>query len=77
LNRRNRKQQEFGKAVQNSQARLAELRHNQREAGQRLEGIRENLSAERARRTSIEQILSDRAYTADAVQKLFSVNTQE
>src|SRR6202161_37999 len=66
--------QEFGTAVQNSQARLAELRHNQREAGQRLEGIRENLSAERARRTSIEQILSDRAYTADAVQKLFSVN---
>ncbi len=68
--------QEFGKAVQNSQARLAELRHNQLEAGQRLEGIRENLSAERARRTSIEQILSDRAYTADAVQKLFSVSPQ-
>ena len=65
---------EFGKEVQNSQTRLAELRHNQGEAGQRLEGIRENLSAERARRTSIEQILSDRAYTADAVQKLFSVN---
>jgi chromosome segregation protein len=69
--------QDFGKAVQDSQARLAELRHNQREAGQQLEGIRENLSAERARRASIEQILSDRAYTADAVQKLFSVNPQD
>jgi chromosome segregation protein len=69
--------QEFGKAVQESQARLAELRNSQREAGQRLEGIRESLSGERARRTSIEQILSDRAYTADAVQKLFSVNPQD
>jgi chromosome segregation protein len=69
--------QEFGKAAQDSQTRLAELRHNQREAGQRLEGIRESLSAERARRTSIEQILSDRAYTADAVQKLFSVSPKD
>jgi chromosome segregation protein len=68
---------EFGNAVQDSQARLAELRNSQREAGKQLEGTRESLSAERARRTSIEQILSDRAYTADAVQKLFSVNPQD
>ena len=68
---------EFGNAVHDSQARLAELRDSQREAGKRLEGTRESLSAERARRTSIEQILSDRAYTADAVQKLFSVNPQD
>ena len=38
-----------------------------------LEKLRENLSAERARHASIEQILSERAYTADAVQKLFNV----
>jgi chromosome segregation protein len=68
---------EFGNAVQDSQARLAELRNSQREAGKQLEVTRESLSAERARRTSIEQILSDRAYTADAVQKLFSVNPQD
>jgi chromosome segregation protein len=68
---------EFGNAVQDSQARLAELRNSQREAGKQLEVTRESLSAERARRTSIEQILSDRAYTADAVQKLFSVSPQE
>jgi chromosome segregation protein len=68
---------EFGDAVQDSQARLAELRNNQREAGKELELTREGLSAERARRTSIEQILSDRAYTADAVQKLFSVSPQD
>ncbi|HXN70973.1 MAG TPA: chromosome segregation protein SMC [Candidatus Acidoferrales bacterium] len=66
--------QESGKAFQDSQLRLADLRNGHREAGQQLEGTRESLSAERARRTSIEQILSDRAYTADAVQKLFSVN---
>jgi chromosome segregation protein len=33
---------------------------------------REALSAERARHSSVEQILSERAYTADAVQKLFN-----
>ena len=68
---------EFGNAVQDSQTRLSELRNSQREAGKQLEVTRESLSAERARRTSIEQILSDRAYTADAVQKLFSVNPQD
>ena len=68
---------ESGAAVQDSQARLAELRNSHREVGQQLEGIRESLSAERARRTSIEQILSDRAYTADAVQKLFGVGQKD
>ena len=33
--------------------------------------MRESLSGERARQASIEKILSERAYTADAVQKLF------
>ena len=50
------------------------LRRAQQETGQQLEHTREELSAERARRTSIEEILSERAYTADAVQKLFNVN---
>jgi chromosome segregation protein len=68
---------DLGKAVHDSQSRLSELRLNQNEASQRLEGIRESLSAERARRASIEQILSDRAYTADAVQKLFAVKLSE
>jgi len=68
---------ELGQAVHDSQSRLGELRVNQNEASQQLEGIRESLSAERARRASIEQILSDRAYTADAVQKLFAVKLSE
>ena len=38
--------------------------------------MREGLSAERARHASIEQILSERAYTADAVQKLFNVERE-
>src|SRR6202162_24580 len=68
---------DLGKAVHDSQSRLGELRISQNEASQRLEGIRESFSAERARRASIEQILSDRAYTADAVQKLFAVKLNE
>jgi chromosome segregation protein len=65
--------QELGAAVRDAQARLVELRRSQQETSQRLEVMREGLSAERARRASIEQILSERAYTADAVQKLFNV----
>ena len=64
---------ELGSAVRDAQARLVELRRSQQETSQRLEVMREGLSAERARRASIEQILSERAYTADAVQKLFNV----
>jgi chromosome segregation protein len=68
--------QTLGAAVRDSQARLAELRRSQQETAQQLEKSRENLSAERARHASIEQILSERAYTADAVQKLFSANSE-
>ena len=65
--------QQFGIAVRSAQERLVELRRGENETGAQLEKLRENLSAERARHASIEQILSDRAYTADAVQKLFNV----
>ncbi|HKV04053.1 MAG TPA: chromosome segregation protein SMC [Candidatus Acidoferrales bacterium] len=68
--------EEFGAAVRSAQARLAGLRQNQQETSQRLEGIRQELSAERARRASIEQILRERAYTADAVQKLFNASAE-
>ena len=68
---------DLGKAVRDSQESLAEFRNSQNQASQRLEVIRESLSAEKARRASIEQILSDRAYTADAVQKLFAVKLNE
>ncbi len=62
--------QQFGSAVRDAQARLADLRQAQQETSQQLEQVRRDLSAERARHASIEQILRERAYTADAVQKL-------
>ena len=69
-----RRAQELGAAVRTSQERLAASRSAQHETAQQLKQTREALSAERARHASIEQILSERAYTADAVQKLFNAN---
>jgi chromosome segregation protein len=66
--------QAVGAAVRESQSRLASFRQTQQETSQRLEQVRQELSAERARHASIEQILRERAYTADAVQKLFNAN---
>jgi len=66
--------QQLGAAVRASQSRLVNLRHEHQETGQQLKLTREALSAERARHASIEQILTDRAYTADAVQKLFNAS---
>ena len=68
-NARNLKQQ-----VHIAQESLAALRRSHQETAQRHEKFREDLSASRARRGSLEQILNDRAYTAEAVQKLFAVN---
>jgi len=65
--------QQFGAAAHSAQERLVDLRRGEHETGEQLEKLRENLSGERARHASIEQILSERAYTADAVQKLFNV----
>jgi chromosome segregation protein len=61
-------------AVRDAQARLATLRQSQQETNQQFDRTREELSAARARRTSLGQILNDRAYTAEAVQKLFTAN---
>jgi chromosome segregation protein len=67
--------QQLGTTVRESQARLVGIRRAQQETTQQLEHAREELSAARARRTSIEEILRERAYTADAVQKLFSASS--
>ena len=63
-------------AVSQAQARLADLRRSHQQNSQHFESMRQSLSAERARHASIEKILSERAYTADAVQKLFEANAQ-
>ena len=67
-----RRAEELGAAARGAQARLVALRGAQQENAQQLKQTREALSAERARHSSVEQILSERAYTADAVQKLFN-----
>ena len=69
-----RASQELAGAVRDAQARLANLRETQQQASQQLEKARQELSAERARHASIDQILRERAYTADAVQKLFNAS---
>ncbi len=71
-----RRAQDLGTAVRDSQGQLAESRRAQQETAKQLEQMREALSAERARHASIEQILSERAYTADAVQKLFNASEE-
>jgi chromosome segregation protein len=58
--------------VRNAQARISERRSQQRETAARVETARDALAGGRARRASVEQILNDRSYTADAVQKLFA-----
>jgi chromosome segregation protein len=60
--------------VKNAQVRITELRREQQETTARAESSRDALAGGRARRTSLEQILNDRSYTADAVQKLFASN---
>jgi len=60
--------------VRNAQERITELRREQHETTARAESSRDALAGGRARRASVEQILNDRSYTADAVQKLFASN---
>jgi chromosome segregation protein len=60
--------------VSAAQARLAALRQRQAEISERCEALREKLVAERARRSSLQQILDEHTYSADAVQKLFAAN---
>ncbi|HUJ30559.1 MAG TPA: chromosome segregation protein SMC [Candidatus Acidoferrum sp.] len=67
---------QLGTAVRDAQARLVDLRRVRQETSQQLEETRQSLSAERARHASVEKILADRAYTADAVQKLFNATGQ-
>jgi chromosome segregation protein len=58
--------------VRNAHTRIGELRQQQHEATARAGASRDALASGRARRASVEQILNDRSYTADAVQKLFA-----
>jgi chromosome segregation protein len=61
-------------AVRHEQMRQADLRRRKQETTERYDQLREQMAGVRARRGSLEQILNDRSYTADAVQKLFAAN---
>ena len=59
-----------------AQAQAGELRTAEQTMKARSDAARDALSAVRARRTTLEQVLNDRAYTAEAVKKLFAANSQ-
>ena len=63
-------------SVRIAQDRLADLRRQQQETAARCEALRGSLAGARARRQTLEQILNDRSYTAESVQKLFAANAQ-
>ncbi len=56
------------------QATTQELRQEQETIKQQVDVLRDSLSGVRARHSTLTQILNDRSYTADAVQKLFAAN---
>jgi chromosome segregation protein len=56
------------------QARIADLRQQRETTTQKADVLRDSLSSVRARHETLTQILNDRSYTADAVQKLFAAN---
>jgi len=56
------------------QAKMIDLRAQRETAGKQAEVLRDALAGVRARHSTLTQILSDRSYTAEAVQKLFAAN---
>ncbi len=55
-------------------ARTADLRQQRELTVKQAETLRDSLAGVRARYSTLTQILNDRSYTADAVQKLFAAN---
>jgi chromosome segregation protein len=62
--------------VHATQIRITELRKSRQELEVRCDAARDAASSVRARRSTLEQILNDRAYTAEAVKKLFAANAE-
>ena len=60
--------------VLQQQEKLTALRNDREERSRHAETLRDSLAAVRARHATLTQILNDRSYTADAVQKLFAAN---
>ena len=64
----------LGESVQAMQIRLNAVSQEREQASARCEALRETLTGGRARRQTLERILNDRSYSAEAVQKLFAAN---
>ena len=56
------------------QSRIADLRMQREVVTRTADALRDSLAGVRARHETLTQILNDRSYTADAVQKLFAAN---
>ena len=56
------------------QASIATIREERESAAKQADALRDALAGLRARHATLTQILNDRSYTADAVQKLFAAN---
>ena len=62
------------RSVADAQQRLANYRRDQAEMASRCDALRDSLAAVRARRHALGQVLSDRSYSTETVQKLFASN---
>src|SRR5882724_8599346 len=56
------------------QTKMVSLRAEREASAKQAEALRDSLAGVRARHATLTQILNDRSYTADAVQKLFAAN---
>ncbi len=65
---------ELQKKATQIQTRVAELKLVREKTQKDADALRDNLSAVRARHSTLTQILNDRSYTGEAVQKLFAAN---
>jgi chromosome segregation protein len=65
---------ELQKRATQIQARVTELKQVREKTQKDADSLRDNLSAVRARHSTLTQILNDRSYTGEAVQKLFAAN---
>jgi len=65
---------ELQKKAAQIQSRIVELKQVREKSQKEADTLRDNLSAVRARHSTLTQILNDRSYTGEAVQKLFAAN---
>jgi chromosome segregation protein len=65
---------ELKQSAAESQAKIAALREQRDVMAKLAETLRDSLAGVRARHATLTQIMNDRSYTTDAVQKLFAAN---